>query len=55
MTQLRRRIVIAGLKDKGFIHLTEKKNDLWYALTINGDVVPEVKTFVSGGEKTNDL
>jgi hypothetical protein len=51
MTQIKRRKVIAGLKDKGFIRLTEKKNDLWYGLTINGDVVPEVKTFVSGGGK----
>jgi len=51
MTQLKRRKVITGLKDKGFIRLTEKKNDLWYGLTINGDVVPEVKTFVSRGGK----
>ncbi len=49
---MKRRIVINGLKSKGFIPLQEKQNDLWFALTIDGEVVPEVKTFVSrGGSK----
>ncbi|MFX1499974.1 MAG: hypothetical protein ACFFDH_03315 [Promethearchaeota archaeon] len=52
MTQLKRRIVIKGLKDKRFKRLPNKKNDLWYCLTIEGEFVPEIKTFVSGGGKS---
>ncbi|MFW9880999.1 MAG: hypothetical protein ACFFG0_48675 [Candidatus Thorarchaeota archaeon] len=51
MAQLRRRIVISSLKGKGFVRIPDKRNDLWFALTIDGDVVPEVKTFISGGGK----
>lgn len=52
MTQLKRRKVIKGLKDKKFVRLPEKKNDLWYGLTIDGEIVPQVKTFVSMGGKS---
>ncbi|KKN23868.1 hypothetical protein LCGC14_0900730 [marine sediment metagenome] len=51
MTQLKRRKVIKGLRLKQFIRIQEKKNDIWYILTIDGKIVPEVKTFVSGGGK----
>jgi len=49
MTQLRRRIVIKGLKSKGFRPIPEKSNDLWFGLTIDGEFVPQIKTFISGG------
>lgn len=32
-----------------------KKNDLWYVFTINNEVVPQIKTFVSGGGKKGEI
>lgn len=49
MTQLKRRNVVKRLKGKGFKSISEKSNDLWFGLMIDGEFVPQIKTFVSGG------
>ena len=55
MAQIKRRKVIAGLKSKKFVPIRDKKNDLWYMLTVNGEVEPRVKTFMSRGSKSTDI
>lgn len=55
MAQIKRRKVIAGLKIKKFLPIRNKKNDLWYMLTINGEVEPRIKTFMSRGSNATDI
>ena len=49
MVQIKRRLVERGLKKKNFRILSNKKNDIWYGLIIDGKFEPKIRTFVSGG------